>query len=92
MQRSPVLRGQTRAARTRRMALYLTVEAGIGGALLIEGQAVSGATGAGGEFGIRRAISARALLARHVRRAELPAHPARLGHGCEGGEVRARAL
>jgi predicted NBD/HSP70 family sugar kinase len=32
-------------------ALHLTVEVGIGGTLVVDGQPVSGATGAGGEFG-----------------------------------------
>jgi predicted NBD/HSP70 family sugar kinase len=32
-------------------ALYVTIEVGVGGALVVDGRAVGGATGAGGEFG-----------------------------------------
>ncbi|MEV8515301.1 ROK family transcriptional regulator [Dactylosporangium sp. NPDC051484] len=39
------------AARGAAVALYLTVEVGIGGVLLVGGAPVLGATGAGGEFG-----------------------------------------
>ena len=39
------------AARGARVALYLAVEVGIGGVLLVDGRTVLGATGAGGEFG-----------------------------------------
>jgi predicted NBD/HSP70 family sugar kinase len=34
-----------------RVALFLTIEVGLGGVLLVDGKTVSGATGAGGEFG-----------------------------------------
>lgn len=39
------------AAAHARAVLHLTVEVGIGGVLVVDGQAVTGATGAGGEFG-----------------------------------------
>jgi predicted NBD/HSP70 family sugar kinase len=38
-------------ARSTRVALYLTVEVGVGGVLLVDGKTALGATGAGGEFG-----------------------------------------
>lgn len=38
-------------ARTARTVLYLTIEVGIGGVLVDHGKPVTGATGAGGEFG-----------------------------------------
>jgi predicted NBD/HSP70 family sugar kinase len=39
------------AAADSRAVLHLTAEVGIGGVLVVDGQAVTGATGAGGEFG-----------------------------------------
>lgn len=42
---------RTGAARAARTSLHLTVMTGIGGALIADGQPLTGATGAGGEFG-----------------------------------------
>jgi predicted NBD/HSP70 family sugar kinase len=46
-----VAEARTGAATGARAALHLTIEVGIGGALIVDGQAVGGAGGAAGEYG-----------------------------------------